>query len=34
VIPRDYKRVLMAQAREQAARRAIETNGVLAVVNG
>ncbi len=34
VIPRDYKRVLMAQAREQAERRAMETNGVLAVANG
>jgi len=34
VIPRDYKRVLMAQAREQAARAAVETNGVLAVANG
>ena len=34
VIPRDYKRVLMAQARERAERRAIETNGVLAVANG
>jgi len=34
VIPRDYKRVLRAQAREQAERRAMETNGVLAVANG
>jgi len=34
VIPRDYKRVLTAQAREQAERRAMETNGVLAVANG
>ena len=34
VIPRDYKRVLMAQARERAERRTVETNGVLAVANG
>ena len=34
VIPRDYKRVLMTQARERAERRVVETNGVLAVANG
>jgi glutamate synthase (NADPH/NADH) len=34
VIPRDYKRVMLAQARERAERQAIETNGELAVANG
>ncbi|MEO7275086.1 MAG: glutamate synthase large subunit, partial [Vicinamibacterales bacterium] len=34
VIPRDYKRVMLAQAREQAARQSVESNGELAVVNG
>ncbi len=34
VIPRDYKRVLLAQARAAAERQAAETNGVLVVANG
>jgi hypothetical protein len=34
VIPRDYKRVMLAQARALAESRAAETSGMLAVVNG